>query len=147
MRLRSALFGGHDLGPFRDRFFATVRHERVDGVPVDLWARPEVIRNLQSRLGTPDISSVLGVHFAQVDIPDRFPEYVPLTSQAWAAAGLDLIEGEWTADIAGHPLVIHARSHSNLIITPRLGGVTLESQEMACETAARKLIHWLAAHS
>ena len=62
-----------------------------------------------------------------------------------AAAGLDVIEGEWREDLADHPLMAYARTHPNLIITPHVGGVTYESQEMAYAAAARKLIDWLAA--
>ncbi|HSW44153.1 MAG TPA: NAD(P)-dependent oxidoreductase [Phycisphaerae bacterium] len=60
-----------------------------------------------------------------------------------AAAGLDVIEGEWRPDIAEHPLMVHARTHANLVITPHVGGVTYEAQEMAYEAAARKLIDHL----
>ena len=60
-----------------------------------------------------------------------------------AAGGLDVIEGEWRHDIADHPLMAYARSHPNLIITPHVGGVTFESQEMAYAAAARKLLDWL----
>ncbi len=60
-----------------------------------------------------------------------------------AAAGVDVIEGEWRPDIADHPLMVYARSHPNLIITPHVGGVTYEAQEMAYEAAARKLLDWL----
>ncbi|HSW46183.1 MAG TPA: uroporphyrinogen decarboxylase family protein [Phycisphaerae bacterium] len=59
----------------RDRFFATVRHERPDRPPMDLWARPEIIRALKQYLGTEDIETVLGVDFAEVGIADRFPEF------------------------------------------------------------------------
>jgi D-3-phosphoglycerate dehydrogenase len=59
-----------------------------------------------------------------------------------AAAGVDVIEGEWREDIGEHPLMVYARTHSNLIITPHVGGVTYEAQEMAYEGAARKLIEW-----
>ena len=59
------------------------------------------------------------------------------------AAGLDVIEGEWRSDIADHPLMVYARSHPNLVITPHVGGVTFESQEMAFTAAASKLLDWL----
>ena len=44
-----------------------------------------------------------------------------------AGAGLDLIDGEWLEDIAGHPLVKYAAQHDNLFITPHIGGNTYES--------------------
>ena len=60
-----------------------------------------------------------------------------------AAAGLDVIEGEWREDLEQHPLIEYTRSHGNLVITPHVGGVTFESQEMAYSAAARKLAEYL----
>ncbi len=60
-----------------------------------------------------------------------------------AAAGLDVIEGEWDEDMGKHPLIAYARDHQNLIITPHIGGVTFEAQEMAYSAAANKLIDHL----
>jgi len=59
----------------RKRFFQTVRHERPDRVPLDLWARPEVIRELQTRLNTDDVETALGVDFARVEIGERIAEF------------------------------------------------------------------------
>jgi D-3-phosphoglycerate dehydrogenase / 2-oxoglutarate reductase len=61
------------------------------------------------------------------------------------AAGLDVIDGEWRKDLAEHPLIVYARSHHNLIITPHVGGVTFESQEMAFDAAATMLADYLKA--
>jgi len=60
------------------------------------------------------------------------------------AAGLDVIEGEWREDIADHPLIRYAATHPNLVITPHVGGVTHEAQEMAYTAAAEKLAAFLA---
>jgi len=58
-------------------------------------------------------------------------------------AGLDVICGEWDANLAEHPLVRYANEHENLVITPHVGGVTFESQRMAIEHAVRKLLKFL----
>lgn len=60
-----------------------------------------------------------------------------------AAAGLDMVEGEWQDHLDHHPLIAYARSHGNLVITPHVGGVTFEAQEMAYSAAARKLSEFL----
>jgi len=60
-----------------------------------------------------------------------------------AAAGLDVIEGEWREDLIQHPLIQYARTHDNLVITPHLGGVTYDSQRMAFEFTAQKLADFL----
>ena len=64
-----------------------------------------------------------------------------------AAAGLDVINGEWRDDLDRHPLVCYAREHGNLVITPHVGGVTYEAQELAYAAAARKLVEYLAKHT
>ncbi len=68
-----------------------------------------------------------------------------LESGKLSAAGLDVIEGEWREDLAQHPLIAYSRTHPNLIITPHVGGVTYESQEMAYAAAAKKLVEFLKA--
>ena len=44
-------------------------------------------------------------------------------------AGLDVIDGEWLDDETRkkHKLIAYARKHSNLLITPHIGGATEES--------------------
>lgn len=66
-----------------------------------------------------------------------------LTQGRLAAAGVDVIEGEWRDDLDQHPLIAYARTHGNLVITPHVGGVTFESQAMAYAAAARKLHDFL----
>ena len=60
-----------------------------------------------------------------------------------AAAGLDVIDGEWREDLPQHPLIVYANTHDNLVISPHLGGVTYESQEMAFGAAAQKLVDFI----
>jgi D-3-phosphoglycerate dehydrogenase / 2-oxoglutarate reductase len=58
-------------------------------------------------------------------------------------AGLDVIDGEWRTDLDCHPLIRYANSHQNLVISPHLGGVTLESQRMAYAHTVVKLANFL----
>jgi D-3-phosphoglycerate dehydrogenase len=60
-----------------------------------------------------------------------------------AAAGLDVVEGEWRDDLDQHPLIAYAQRHGNLVVTPHVGGVTVEAQETAYSAAARKLAGFL----
>ena len=48
-----------------------------------------------------------------------------------AGAALDVLCDERSAGMGHHPLVAYARAHENLIITPHLGGCTVESMEKA----------------
>lgn len=62
------------------------------------------------------------------------------------AAGLDVICGEIDSDTGQHPLVRYAQCHSNLMITPHCGGMSIDGQEKAFTFAAKKLARYLAAH-
>ena len=65
-----------------------------------------------------------------------------LLSKHISAAGLDVIDGEWRTDLQDHCLIKYMQTHDNLIITPHIGGVTIESQEMAYCAAAEKLVEF-----
>ena len=56
-----------------------------------------------------------------------------------AGAGIDVVDGEWHPEIGSHPLIRHACEHDNLVITPHIGGATLESQRMALAHTVEKL--------
>jgi len=62
-----------------------------------------------------------------------------LASGRLLGAGLDVIDGEWNDNLSSHPLIQYANSHDNLVITPHIGGVTLESQAMTIEHMVGKL--------
>ena len=62
-----------------------------------------------------------------------------LESGHLSAAGVDVIDGEWQKDLLNHPMIDYTRRNDNLVITPHIGGVTYESQEMAFLEAAEKL--------
>ena len=57
-------------------------------------------------------------------------------------AGLDVIDNELAGDISSHPLVRYAKEHNNLVITPRIGGVKVDSQCKAFIHALEKLIRY-----
>jgi D-3-phosphoglycerate dehydrogenase / 2-oxoglutarate reductase len=59
-----------------------------------------------------------------------------LRSGDLAGAALDVLADEDSSGMAGHPLIQYAQRHSNLIITPHIGGCTAESM--------RKTEHFLA---
>lgn len=66
-----------------------------------------------------------------------------LRSGRVAAAGLDVIEGEWRADLKDHPLIEYARTHDNLVISPHVGGVTVEAQTITHAFLAERVKAWL----
>ncbi|MDP9343428.1 MAG: hydroxyacid dehydrogenase [Actinomycetota bacterium] len=61
-----------------------------------------------------------------------------------AGAALDVVEGERDeASRASSPLLAYAREYVNLIVTPHLGGATVESMEATEVFMARKLVAFL----
>jgi phosphoglycerate dehydrogenase-like enzyme len=48
-----------------------------------------------------------------------------------AAAAVDVITGEQSASISDHPVIRYARSHENLIVTPHMAGLTVDSEMKA----------------
>jgi len=66
-----------------------------------------------------------------------------LKSGKIGGAGLDVIHGEWDTDLKNHPLIQYANAHTNLIISPHIGGSTTESIEGARIFTAKKLANYL----
>lgn len=58
-------------------------------------------------------------------------------------AGIDVLDGELERNIKKHPLVKYAVFHDNLIISPHIGGVTSDSQQMVFEYTVKKLRNML----
>ncbi len=57
-------------------------------------------------------------------------------------AGLDVLDGEPAID--AHPLVQYARKHTNLLITPHIGGFSPDAVRIVCGRAADKILEHLA---
>lgn len=62
-------------------------------------------------------------------------------------AGLDVLASELYDDIKDIPLVQYARNHENLVLSPHVGGVTYESQELAYIKIASLIIEWFEKHN
>ncbi len=59
------------------------------------------------------------------------------------AAGLDGVDGEWGDELASHPVLAYARDNENLVITPHIGGATVESRARTLAFMADKLVEAL----
>ena len=68
-----------------------------------------------------------------------------LHSKSIAGAALDVIDGEWMTvdELSEHPLIKFARENNNLIISPHIGGSTVESIHGARIFMARKMAEFL----
>jgi phosphoglycerate dehydrogenase-like enzyme len=65
-----------------------------------------------------------------------------LRSGRLAAYGCDVLDGELDAPIGDHPLVSYAREHSNVTITPHMGGVSLDALQRTAAFSAAKILHY-----
>jgi len=61
-----------------------------------------------------------------------------------AAAGVDVIDGEWQEDKTAHPVIRYAQTHENLLISPHLGGACFEAQQKALANTLEKVCHFAA---
>jgi D-3-phosphoglycerate dehydrogenase len=66
-----------------------------------------------------------------------------LESGKLSGAGIDVIDGEWDADLTKHPLIRYANHHQNLIISPHIAGATVEAQAMTQAHTLNKLKRFL----
>lgn len=127
----------------------------VRQVALDTLLRESDIISIHIHL-TPENRSLLGpaqfasmkqgvvlVNTSRGAILDESALLQALVSGKVAAAGLDVIDGEWRTDLAEHSLIRYARTHENLVITPHLGGVTVESQIMTSQFIADKAADYL----
>jgi len=54
--------------------------------------------------------------------------------------GCDVLEGEADGPVEAHPLVRYARRHTNVIITPHMGGVSPDALRRTADFTARKIL-------
>ena len=81
------------------------------------------------------------VNTSRGDLIDEDAMVEALRSGRLGGAGLDVVCCERQADRAQRPLFGYAAEHDNLIITPHVGGCTLEGQHKATLFFAAKLKH------
>ena len=120
---------------------------------IDLFARSDVIsvhvplndetHGLISRdvLACCKPGAVL-INTARGEVIDEQALLDALRSGRLGGAGLDVLAGELSPDLADHPLVVYARQHDHLLITPHIGGATYESMAKTERFMAHKLYNF-----
>ncbi|HYH81417.1 MAG TPA: NAD(P)-dependent oxidoreductase [Longimicrobium sp.] len=79
------------------------------------------------------------VNTARGELVDEGALLDALRSGRLAGAAVDVLADE-TGRVAGSPLVAHAREHENLVVTPHIGGATVESMARTEVFLARRLV-------
>jgi D-3-phosphoglycerate dehydrogenase len=122
--------------------FDRLLHES-DVISLHVHATPDNSRVLDAEAFAKMKQGVVLVNTSRGSIIDEQALLVALQSGRVAAAGLDVIDGEWRNDLISHPLIQWARRHENVVITPHLGGVTFESQYITHQFIAHRVIDWI----
>jgi D-3-phosphoglycerate dehydrogenase len=79
------------------------------------------------------------INTARGELIDEMALLDALRSRQLAGAALDVLCDERYNDMESHPLVAYACNHDNLLITPHIGGCTVESMEKTEVFMAKKL--------
>jgi D-3-phosphoglycerate dehydrogenase len=88
-------------------------------------------------------AGALLVNTARGQVIDELALLQALESGRLAGAALDVLAEETRGQLQTSPLLAYARSHANLIITPHLGGATVESMAATEVFMANKLKEFL----
>ncbi len=83
------------------------------------------------------------VNTSRGDVVDEAALLAALESGHLAGAALDVLPHERSSELKESPLIRYARTHSNLILTPHIGGATCESMEATEIFMAEKLSSFL----
>ena len=83
------------------------------------------------------------INTARGELIDEAALLASLQSGQVAAAALDVLHSEDSEGMPNHSLVQYARTHQNLLITPHVGGCTLESMQKAECFLAQKLLRFM----
>jgi len=83
------------------------------------------------------------INTARGELVDSNAVLAALASGRIAGAALDVLDGEFAAARVENPLVAYARAHDNLLLTPHIGGCTIESMEKTEGYMAHRLREFL----
>jgi len=79
------------------------------------------------------------INISRGDIVDEEALISALKSKKITAAGLDVIKNEQSSDIGKSKLIQYAMNNTNLIITPHIAGLTIDSETKAASYSLDQL--------
>lgn len=82
------------------------------------------------------------INVARGKIVDEKALLAALKRRSIAGAALDVLADEVAANDPKHPLIAYARTHRNLVITPHIGGQTIEAVEQADQHIFKLFRQW-----
>ncbi len=108
----------------------------VDIVSLHAPALPETANLVSAEVIAAFRPGAWFVNTARAELVDEQALLAALRSGAIAGYAADVLDGEFAPgfDAGSHPLVVHARTHDNVLLTPHIGGSTIDAWR---ETQAR----------
>ena len=86
------------------------------------------------------------INSSRGEVIDEDALLAALKSGKLAAAGVDVISNEQQSDLRNHPLIVYARNNSNLVVTPHIAGLTVESEAKTAVYAFKAIQRELGVH-
>ncbi|MHB8856603.1 MAG: NAD(P)-dependent oxidoreductase [Bellilinea sp.] len=116
---------------------------QADVLSIHVPLKPETVR----LVGKPELDQLPDgsylINTARGDILDEAALLAVLEGGRLAGAALDMLSNERSDSLASSPLIQYAQMHSNLILTPHIGGATYESMAATEIFMAEKLVDYL----
>lgn len=127
---------GVELLPFHE----TLRRADVVSVHVDL--NPQTTHFFGADQFAAMKPNAYFINTSRGEVLDEKALYDALVSGKLAGAALDVMDGEHPsgAHLVENPLVIYAKTHGNLILSPHIGGATEESMHLTEEAIANEVL-------
>ena len=110
-------------------------------LPADV-AQEELLKQVKALSADPSVHGIL----VQLPLPKHLDEaavLAALEARTLGHYGCDVLEGELDGPIGDHPVVRYARDHSNVLITPHVGGVSPDAIRRTAEFMAIKVVEFL----
>jgi phosphoglycerate dehydrogenase-like enzyme len=79
------------------------------------------------------------INTARGEVVDEMAMLKALENGKLKGAAVDVISEEQVSDKWDHPVIAYARNHSNLLFTPHIAGLTVESEEKATWDIIRQI--------
>ena len=137
------------VDPHEDRFPAGV--ERVD-LETLLWRSDFITLHVhltdatRGMLGPRQLASIrpgaVLINTSRGGLIDEAALIQEMESGRIAAAGLDVIDGEWLENKLDHPLIAYSRRNPRLYITPHVGGTCPEAGRLTARHTFRKIVRF-----
>jgi len=138
---------GCDLRPFDIPGVEQVDFETLlrqsDAITIHIHMTPDNYHLIDAEALAKMKDGAILINTSRGDIIDETALLAALESGRLGAFGADVLHDEWRADMTAQPVVRYAAKHDNVVLTPHIGGATIDSVVASRIFSARKLVYYL----